>query len=154
MANNDRKNEKAARPKVELVVTALRDVMKTFFGGNQGRMAGELGINPSHMSKVMRGYKPVTDTLLAKVREKTGVAITRTGHVVDLDVVAVPAAAPSPKVDGVLAVVKAMNAMTEEDTRRLDALISFRTRGEQVSIRGFISAIQDIIIIQDILDGV
>lgn len=151
MAND--KNVKKDRPKTELVVTALRDVMKTFFEGNQGRMAGALGINPSHMSKVMRGYKPVTDALLTKVREATGVAITKAGHVVDLDVMAVPQPSPPQKADRVLAVVKAMNALNEEDTRILDALVSFRTRGGHVTIRAFISAVQDINIIKDILAG-
>jgi transcriptional regulator with XRE-family HTH domain len=136
--------------KTELAVVELRRVLLKSFGNNQKRMAGELEVHPSHLNKVLRGTKPVSDELLKKVHDRTGVLITRAGHVV-----AEPEAEPTKPekpTDRLLAFSQAANALTHDDIQKLEQLVTFRTSDMTNTVPDTVEAIQAIIGIRSVLD--
>lgn len=136
------------------VLAALKQLQHRY-KNVQAEMERKLGLSKGRLSMIHTGRAPVTVEFLSHIKDKTGVVIPFESPVVAEAVKAVDEFVvsvtedPSPK--RVLAVVDAMERLTEEDVELLEKLINFRTNGEALNPRTAITAIQDITLLRDML---
>jgi transcriptional regulator with XRE-family HTH domain len=137
----------------EHVKQALRDFVRIY--ATQVAAAKVLDVNTSTISKILHDRMPVSAGFLEKLSHKFGTKVTMEPPVVAEAVKAVDEFVvsvtedPSPK--RVMAVVDAMERLTEADVELLEKLINFRTKGEALNPRTAITAIQDITLLRDML---
>lgn len=138
----------------QAVKDALRKIITDDFGGVQARFAEKVGINQSRLSAMLKDRQPITEEFLRTVKVETGHEIHPDGRIESHGTVAatVSRSVMSTKASRVLEVVDAMNKLDDEDVELLDTLVSFRTGGQTLGTRGFVKAVQDIKIIQDLLN--